>query len=77
MYEEITELEADIIKALDKAREKKQIPTAVIMGVLDVVKAITIRDSLERFAPVEDKSLLKTETVLCEQENNKSPVIRN
>ena len=42
MYEEITELENDITKVLDKHRAKKSIPVAVIVGVLETVKQITI-----------------------------------
>lgn len=42
MYEEITELENDITKAINKHRDKKSIPVAVIVGVLETVKHITI-----------------------------------
>lgn len=42
MYEEITELENDITKVINKYRDKKSIPVAVIVGVLETVKQITI-----------------------------------
>lgn len=42
MYEEITELENDITKVINKHRDKKSIPVAVIVGVLETVKQITI-----------------------------------
>ena len=42
MYEEITELENDITKAIDKHRNKKSIPVAVIVGVLETMKQIII-----------------------------------
>lgn len=42
MYEEITQLENDITKAVNKHRDEKSIPVAVIVGVLETVKQITI-----------------------------------
>ena len=46
MYEEITELENDLMKVLNKHREKKSIPVAVIVGVLETVKQITIDSNI-------------------------------
>lgn len=42
MYEELTELENGIIKAIDKVRENKDIPVAMVVGVLETVKGITL-----------------------------------
>ncbi len=48
MYEEITELENDITKAINKHRDKKSIPVAMIVGVLETVKQITIDANINR-----------------------------
>ena len=55
MYEEITELENDLMKVLNKHREKKSIPVAVIVGVLETVKQITIDSNISKTIPIETK----------------------
>lgn len=44
MYEELTQMENDIMKVLDKYRQGQNIPVAVIVAVLDNVKFVTQHD---------------------------------
>lgn len=57
MYEEITELENDIMKVLNKYRDKKSTPVAIIVGVLETVKQITIDANIRlgETIPIETK----------------------
>lgn len=52
MYEEITELENDIMKVLNKYRDKKSTPVAIIVGVLETVKQITIDANIRLGEPI-------------------------
>ncbi|MBN2591627.1 MAG: hypothetical protein JXA96_17305 [Sedimentisphaerales bacterium] len=46
MYEELTGLEHGIMSAIDKVRAKHDLPNAVVLGVLDVCKGITMDNAL-------------------------------
>jgi len=46
MYEELTELERGILGAIDKVRARKDIPVAVVVGVLETCKAITLDNAV-------------------------------
>ncbi|UCH12298.1 MAG: hypothetical protein JSW18_05650 [Candidatus Omnitrophota bacterium] len=46
MYEELTELENEIIKAIDKVRANRDVPVAVVVGVLETVKGITLDNAI-------------------------------
>ena len=56
MYEEIVSLESEIIKTIDRFREKHELPVALVVGVLEVIKGITIANGIELNRPVETMS---------------------
>ena len=60
MYEEIVSLESEIIKTIDRFRERHELPVALVVGVLEVIKGITIANGIELSRPVETKSACGT-----------------
>ena len=59
MYEEIVSLESEIIKTIDRFREKHELPVALVVGVLEVIKGITIANGIELSRPVETTSIVE------------------
>ena len=60
MYEEIVSLESEIIKTIDRFREKQELPVALVVGVLEVIKGVTIANGIELSRPVETMSACGT-----------------
>lgn len=60
MYEEIVSLESEIIKTIDRFRERHELPVALVVGVLEVIKGVTIANGIELSRPVETMSACGT-----------------